>query len=174
MATPGTFRMEGMYRPSPDRADGILDETGLIQGVRMDHHLNIHIVCNRQTGINGLRRCSPVFVQLQCTGPRIDLFNQCCRLRCIPLAGKSQIHREGFCCLQHSFDMPWSGSAGRGVCACGGTGAAPQHGRHTGIEGIVNLLRADEMNMRIKTARRNNLAFTRNSLCPWPDDDVDT
>ena len=55
----------------------------------------------------------------------------------------------------------------------GRAGAAAKHGCEAGIERIVNLLRADEMDMRIHAACRENFAFTGNRLCARPDNDGD-
>ena len=46
----------------------------------------------------------------------------------------------------------------------GRAGAATQHGGQPGMQGIINLLWADEMDMAVKTARCQDMALTGNGL----------
>jgi hypothetical protein len=51
--------------------------------------------------------------------------------------------------------------------------AAAEHGGHAGHQRIIDLLRADEMDMNIERAGGQDLAFTCNRLGAWADDNID-
>ena len=53
------------------------------------------------------------------------------------------------------------------------TRAAAQHGRYPRMQRIVDLLRRDEMDMRIHPPRRKDAPLARDDLGPRPDDDID-
>jgi hypothetical protein len=57
--------------------------------------------------------------------------------------------------------------------AGGRAGAAAEHGGDAAVERIVDLLGADEMDMAVDAARRDDLAFARDDLGARADDDVD-
>ena len=62
----------------------------------------------------------------------------------------------------------------RGRCRTGsGAGAAADQGGHAGGDGVIHLLRADEMNVRINAAGSEDLALTRDDLGAGTDDDID-
>lgn len=48
-----------------------------------------------------------------------------------------------------------------------------EHCREAGVQGILDLLRADEVDMAVETACRDDLALARDHLRPRPDDDRD-
>jgi len=60
--------------------------------------------------------------------------------------------------------MPRPRGAGRGCRADRRAGAATDHGGNTRHQRFFNLLRANEMNMRVDTTRSHDHAFTRNDL----------
>src|SRR5215467_12652453 len=69
--------------------------------------------------------------------------------------------------------MPRSWRAGRGVGAGRRPRPAPQHRGDAGHQSLFDLLRADEMDMRIDAARGDDLALACDRLGSWPDDDAD-
>jgi len=89
------------------------------------------------------------------------------------LAEKTQIHRETFGRLQHLADMPGARRTGGRVGAGGRAGAATDHGGDARHQRLINLLWADEVNVRVDAASGENHALTGNHLGAWPDDDVD-
>src|SRR5690606_7677436 len=95
------------------------------------------------------------------------------RQRRIALAGKAEIHRESISGLDHARDVPGAGGASGGVRAGGGTGAAAEHRREAGQERVVDLLRADEVNVRVEAAGSEDLALARDRLGARADDNVD-
>src|SRR5260370_2208495 len=69
--------------------------------------------------------------------------------------------------------MPGSWGAGGGI----GSGCRPcattHHGGEACIERLLDLLRADVVDMRVAAASSDNLAFAGDRLGPRSDDDVD-
>ena len=60
--------------------------------------------------------------------------------------------------------MPTAGRASRGRCARRRAGSAAEHCRNAARQRDFDLLRADEMNMRINRARRHDAIFARNNF----------
>ena len=52
MAAARAFGVEGMNRAALERGDGVLDEAGFVEGVGVDHHLDIVVVGDRETAID--------------------------------------------------------------------------------------------------------------------------
>ena len=69
--------------------------------------------------------------------------------------------------------MPGPGRTGRGQRPVRGPRATAEHGRQPGVERIVDLLGADEMDMGIEPARGEDLPLPRNRLRAGADDDID-
>ena len=65
------------------------------------------------------------------------------------------------------------GVQGGGVGALGRAGAAAEHGGDAGIEGVVNLLRTNPVDMRIDAAGGDDAALAGDGLGAGADDDVD-
>src|SRR5690606_4428314 len=91
----------------------------------------------------------------------------------ITLAEKTEIHRKSIGDLQHPMHEPRSRRAGRGEGARSGPGAAADHCRYAGHQGFFDLLRADEVDMRIDTAGGNNRALSGDNLGASADFDGD-
>ena len=53
------------------------------------------------------------------------------------------------------------------------TGSATKHRGETRMQRIVNLLRANEMNVTVKPARRQNMPLSCNSLGSGTNNDID-
>ena len=172
MAAARAFGMKGVDHTLFHRRDRMLDKAAFIQRVGMDHHLHIHGVGDRQAIVDGGRGGAPVFMQLQRAGPAAHLFLQCRRKRGIALAGEGQIHRECVRGLQHPPDMPGTRRAGCGQRAMRRTGAAAKHRRQAGMQRILDLLRADVMDMAVEAACCQHMAFARDGLGSGADDDI--
>ena len=156
-----------------DGPDRVLDKARLVERVGVDHHLHVVTVGDREAAVDGCRRRAPVLVQLEGAGTGPDLLDEACGARGVALAGQSEVHREGFGRLQHPADMPLTRRAGGGIGACRRAGAAAEHGGDAARQRLLDLLRADEMNMRVEAAGGQNLAFASNGLGGRPDDDRD-
>ena len=70
--------------------------------------------------------------------------------------------------------MPGPGRAGRGQRAMRRPGAAAQHGGDARMQRVIDLLRADEMDVAVKPACGQNPPFARDRLGARADDNVDT
>ena len=172
MPAPGAFGMEGMDRPSLEGGNGVFDKAGFVQGVAMDKNLDIEIVGDAETGIDRRRGGAPVFMQFQRAGTGFYLFFEGLRGGSIALAEEPQVHRKRFCRLEHARQVPRPGRAGGRVGACGRTGAAAHHGRQPAVKRVIDLLRADEVNVNVETAGGNDLSFGGDRLGAGSDDDI--
>ncbi len=110
-------------------------------------------------------------MQLERTGAGIDHFHQRCRARGVALAGNSEIDRKRIERLDHPCHVPRPGRAGRGKGAVRRAGAAAQHRGDAGHQRVLDLLRADEMNVAVEAARGENLALARNDIGAGADHD---
>ena len=173
MAAARPFGVEGMNGAALEGADGVLNKAGFVQCVGMDHHLNVMVIRHREAVVDRGRGGAPVLMQFQSAGPRLDLLDKTGGQRGIALAGKADIHGKIIRRLDHAGNMPGAGGAGGGKGAGGRAGAAAQHRSHARIERLVNLLRADKMNMRVKAARGDDLALTGDHFGAGADDDGD-
>ncbi len=113
-------------------------------------------------------------MQLQADGPGVDLLVQRRRERCVALAQKTQVHREGVGCLQHALDVPRARRAGGGKGAGGRSGAAAQHGGDARSQRLFHELRADEVDVRVDAAGRDDVALATDDFGAGADDDVHT
>ena len=75
--------------------------------------------------------------------------------------------------MDHASDVPCTRRARRRVGTGRRPGAAAQHGGDAGHDRIIDLLRADHVDVRIEAAGRQNFAFTGNRFGAGTDDDVD-
>ena len=139
----------------------------------MDHHLHIMGVGNAEAAVDGPRRRSPVLMQFEAGGPGQDLLGQAFGPRRVALAGKGEVHREGLGRLQHAAEMPGPRRAGRCIGARGRTRSTPQHGGDPAHQGLLDLLRADEVDVHVQPARGQDLALAGDRLGAGADDDVD-
>lgn len=173
MSAASTFGVKGVDCSAFHGGDGVFDKAAFVQRIGVDHHLHVHGIGHGQAAINGAGRSAPVFVQLQSTGARVHLFFQSCRKRGITLARNGKVHCEGICGLKHAFDMPWTGRTGGCQRAMRGSRSAAQHGGQPRMKSVIDLLRADEMDVAVKPASRQDAPLARNRLGSGADDDVD-
>ena len=150
---------------------GVLDEAGFVQRVGMQHHLDIVIVGHRQAIVDRGRRGAPVLMQLQRAGAGLDHLDQRCRARRVALAGNAEIDREGIERLDHPPHVPGAGRAGRGEGAVRRTGAAAKHRGDAAHQRVLDLLRADEMDVAVEAAGGEDFSFARDHVGAGADDD---
>ena len=173
MTAAGAFGVVGVYGAAADRAQCRLDEPGLVERIGMDRHLYIHRVADFQRRVDRRRRRAPVFVQLEADRAGLDLLHQRRREARVAFAEKTEIHREGFGRLEHPVDVPWT------RCACGRQGAgrgpspAADHGGHARHQRLVDLLRADEVDVSVDAAGGHDQPLAGNDFGSGADDDVD-
>src|SRR5581483_11594241 len=89
------------------------------------------------------------------------------------LAGNTEIDRKGVERLDHAPHVPGTGRAGRGVGAVRRSGPATQHRGDAGLQRVLDLLWADEMNVAVKAASGEKLAFTGDHVSARPNHDGD-
>jgi hypothetical protein len=119
-------------------------------------------------------RGAPVLVQLQADGAGLDLLAQAPAGRlALPLPMKPRFigKPSAACSMRSMFQGP--GRAGGGEGAGGGTGAAAEHGGDAGGQRLLDLLRADEVDVAVDAAGGDDRAFAADDLGAGADDDVD-
>ena len=154
VAAAGAFGVVGVNRAAGDGGDGRFEETGFVDRVGVDRHLDVEFVGDFQAGVDGGRRGAPVFVEFQAAGACFDLFGERRSGGGVALAEKTEIHGPRFGGLEHAREIPGAGSAGGGGGACGRTGAAADHGGDAVGDRFVNLLRRDEVDVAIDASLR--------------------
>ena len=174
VAAAGAFGVEGVNGAALECLYRVLDETGFVERVGVDHHLHVVIVGDRKAAIDRRRRRAPVFVQLERAGAGLDHFLERGRPRGIALAGEAEIHRKIVGRLDHAGDVPGTRRASGGERAVRRAGAAAEHRGDARHQRLVDLLRADEMNVGVEAAGGEDLAFAGDHLGARPDDDGDT
>ena len=117
-------------------------------------------------------RRAPVLVQLERGGAGEDHLLERRRQRGVALAGEREVHREGVEALDHALDVPGAG-AGGGERAVRRAGAAAEHGGDARHQRFLDLLRADEVDMRVHAAGGEDLALAGDGLGGGADDDGD-
>ena len=90
----------------------------------------------------------------------------------VALAEESEIHRILVRGFQHAVHVPDARRAGGGVGAVRRTGAAADHGGDAAGERMLDLLRADEMDVRIDAAGGDDAALAGDDLGGGADDHV--
>ena len=166
--------MEGRDGAALEGGARRLDEARLVQRIGVDRDLDVVAVGDAQAIVDGGRRGAPVLVQLEAAGAALDLLLEAGRLAGVALAEEAEIHRQAFGGLQHAAHVPGAGRHGRRQRAMRRTGATAHHRGHAAVERIVDLLRADEMDMAVDAARGDDLALGRDRFGAGTDDDVDT
>ena len=70
---PCALGMEGVDRAALHGTDCVFDKAGFVERVRVDHHLHVHRVSNREAAVDGTRRGTPILMQFERTGTGFDL-----------------------------------------------------------------------------------------------------
>ncbi len=185
LASPQTLMMSGAWPPPapsvwkawmvrPLKARMVFStKPELVERVGVDQDLDVHLVGDREAAVDRRGRRAPVLVQLERAGAGPDLLDQAVGPRRVALAGEAEVHRPGLGRLEHAPDVPGARRAGGGVGAGRGAGAAAQHGGDAGAERLLDLLRADEVDVAVEAAGGQDLALARDRLGRRADDDVD-
>ena len=173
MAAARALRVEGVDGAALEGLDRVFHKAGFVERIRVDHHLDVVVVGDRQAAIDGGGGGAPVLMQLEGASASLDLLHQAARGGGVALARKAQIHGEGISRLDHAGEMPGAGGAGGGEGARRRACAAAQHGGDARHEGLLDLLGADEMDMGVEAARREDLALARDDLRAWANENVD-
>ena len=76
MPSTRTFGVIGVDCAPFEGGQGGFDESRFIQSVRVNSHLYVKFIGYSETGVDGGRRGSPVFVEFQADGAGPDLFTK--------------------------------------------------------------------------------------------------
>ena len=76
MAAARPFGVIGVDGPALECGDGVFDAPSLIQGVRMDGHLHVHVVGDTEACVDDGRGRAPILVDLQSGRSRTNLLAQ--------------------------------------------------------------------------------------------------
>ena len=144
-----------------------------VQRVGVEHHLHIVIVGDRKAAVDRGRRSAPVLVQLERASAALDHLLERRRARGVALAGKAEIDRQAVGGLDHAADVPRPRRAGCGEGAVRRSGAAAEHGGDARHQRVLDLLRADEMDMSVEAAGGEDPALGSDHLGARADDDGD-
>ena len=87
---------------------------------------------------------------------------------------EAQVHGEGIGRQQHAAQVLGPRRAGRGKRARGRAGATAHHRRYAAHQRFFNLLRADEVNVRVDAPGGDDVALAGDDLGAGADDDVHT
>src|SRR5262249_28914393 len=87
--------VKSVDRPVFEGANCVFDKAAFIEGVGMNHDLNVHIVGNGKTTVDRGWRCTPVFVEFQAAGPGFNLFKETRRGARIALSEEAEVNRKG-------------------------------------------------------------------------------
>ncbi len=169
VATTGAFGVVSMDGAAFDRGDGRFDKARFVQGVSMDGHRHVVVIGDTQAAIYGGRRGAPVLMELQADGAAENLFLQSLRQGGVAFASEAKIQRQGIGRLQHPFEIKRARRTGGGASPGGRPSAAAHHGGQSGSDGLMSLLRADEMNVRVDPAGGKDQPLTGDHFRGHPD-----
>ena len=74
--------------------------------------------------------------------------------------------------MHHALYVPSAWGAGGGKGTCSGACATADHGGDAAGQGLFNLLRCNEVNVRVDATRRNDVAFAADHFSARANDDV--
>src|SRR5262245_28972584 len=154
-------------------SDGIFDKAALVQRVSVDSDLHIHVIGDREAAVDGGRGRAPVLMKLQAACSGLDLLNETQWRACIALAKNTKIYGKGIGGLEHSVNMPGSWRTGRGSCPRSRPRAAPHYCGKTRIQRLLDLLRADVVDMRVDATGGDDATFAGDHLSSRSDNYFD-
>ena len=167
--TLGVIRVD---RAALDRGEGVLDEAGLVEGVRVQIHLHTRRVRDGQARVDRRGCGSPVLVQLEsrCAGPQL-LPHRVGADR-VSLAKQRDVERPRVQRLQHPGQVPGPWRHSGGLAALGRTGAARDDRGDSAADGLLHDLRADQVDVAVDGARRDDAAIACDDLRRRPDHQI--
>ncbi len=109
----------GVDGAAADRAQRVLDETHLVEGVGVDVHLHAGRVGDRQARVDGCRGGAPVLVKLETRCAAAQLLPHRLGADGVALAEQRDVQRPGVQRLEHAGQMPGSRGHGGRLAALG-------------------------------------------------------
>ena len=146
----------------------------LVERVGVDHHLHVVVVGDREAAVDRGRRRAPVLVQLERAGAALDhLLQRAPGSDALPLPAKPRLTGNASAAW---IMRPMCQGPGVQVVAmvpCAGPGAAAQHGGDARHQRVLDLLRADEVDVGVEAAGGEDFALAGDDLGAGTDDDGD-
>ena len=164
MAAARALGMEGVNDAAFHGGDGILHIARLVQRIGVDGNLHVHFVGHGERCPNDGGHGSPVFMNLEAAGPRLDLLAQRIFVVGVPLAENAEIHGQIFGRFHDAVNVPRAGSDGGAVGPVGRPDAAAEKGGDAVGYGGLRLLGAHQMHVRVDAARGENEMFAGNGI----------
>ncbi len=155
--------------PPGDGGEGVLDEAGLVERVRVQRDLDPGGVGDPQAGVDRGGCRAPVLVQLEPGRAGAELFPHRRVADRVPLAEQDDVHRPVVHRGEHPAEVPRARRHGGRLRALGRAGAAADEGRDPGAERLGHLLRADEVHVAVDRARGEDLPVPGDDLRAGPD-----
>ncbi|ESU51923.1 hypothetical protein P376_0101 [Streptomyces sp. HCCB10043] len=151
-------------RPAGDGGEGVGDEPGLVECVRVDGELRTGPLADGEAGVDHGGRGAPVLVDLESQRPAAQLgVHRVLRHR-VALAEQPDVDGEGLQRLEHPGQMPGAGGDGGGLGAFGGAGAATDEGGDAAGERLVDEGGRDEVDVGVDRSGREQLPVARDDL----------
>src|SRR5262249_38658055 len=173
MPAAGPFGVKGVNGSPLESRNCIFDKTALVQCVSVDKDLHVHVIRDGKAAVDRGRSRPPVLMKLEAARSCFNLLDQTCGKARIAFAEKAEIHGKGIGSLEHPPNMPWSWSAGRGSRPGRWPCPTAHHRGEARIKRLLDLLRADEVDMHVDAAGSDNLAFGGDHLGSRSDNYVD-
>jgi len=76
VASAGAFGMERVNGSAFECGNRVFDKAAFVQRIGVDQDLDVHVVGDGKTAVDGGRCCAPVFVKFQAADTRFDLLHQ--------------------------------------------------------------------------------------------------
>ena len=161
-----------MVRP-PMRLERRLDEAGFVQRVGVDRHLDVELVGDPQAA----SIAAGVVPQSSCSFSPIAPASTCstsgpARLA-LPLPRKPRFIGNASAASSIRWMCQGPGVQVVAKVPVAGPGAAADHRRHAGHQRLVDLLRTDEVDVRVDAAGGDDHPLAGDDLGAGADDDVD-
>ena len=172
VAATRAFGVVGVDAASGNRPERGLHEPGLVEGVRVQGHLNTGLVGHSQAGIDGGRGRAPVLVQFETRSTGADLLVHSRGADGVAFAEQRDVHRPVVGRGQDRRQMPGAGGDGGGLAALGRSGAAADQCGDPVAERLVHDLWADEVHMAVDGSGGDDLAVAGDHLGRRSDDQL--
>ncbi len=139
----------------------------------MDGDLDVEGIGDGQAVVDGRRRGAPVLVELEAHRARAELLLERLGQAGVALPEEAEVHRKGFGRLEHPVDVPGARGAGRRFGARRRPSAAAEHGGDAAGQRLLDLLRADEVDVSVDGPSGEDLPFAGDDLRRRAQGDVD-
>ena len=173
VAAAGAFGVIGVDGASFEGGEGGFEEAGFVEGIGVDGDLDVELIGDAEAGIDGGGGGAPVFVQFEADGAGADLFAEGFGGAAVSFAEEAEIHGVVVGGFEHAGEVPPPGGAGGSEGAVGRASAAAEEGGDAAGEGVLDLLRANEVDVGIDAASGDDLAFAGDDFGGGADDHGD-